>query len=68
MAKTRATSAAAIAAAAAAIARDPNAGPAALSHAIMEVFKQPTDGTLAQALIRAGITKVFNLLVLSQVD
>jgi len=69
MAKTRAVSAAAAAAAAAAaIAGDPNTGPAALSHVITEVFKQPVDGTLAQALTRAGITEVSDLLFLSQVD
>ncbi len=68
MAKTRAVSAAAAAAAAAAIAGDPNAGPAALSHVITEVFKQPADGTLAQALTRAGITEVSDLLFLSQVN
>ncbi len=69
MAKTRAVSAAAAtAAAAAAIAGDPSAGPAALSHVIMEVLKQPADGALAQALTRAGITKVFDLLTLSQAN
>jgi len=69
MAKTRAVSAAATAtAAAAAIASDPNAGPATLSYVIMEVLKQPMDGTLAQVLARAGITKVFDLLVLNQAN
>jgi len=66
MAKTRAVSAAA--AATAAIASDPSAGPAALSHVITEVLKQPTDRALAQALTRAGITKVFDLLTLSQAN
>jgi len=70
MAKTRAVSAAAAAAAAAtaAIAGDPNAGPVALGHVITEVLNQPSDRTLAQALARAGITEIFNLLVLNQAD
>jgi len=61
------TAAAAAAAAAAAIAGHP-VGRSELEHVITEILKQPADGPLAQALVRAGISEVFDLLILSQVD
>jgi len=74
MAKTRAVSAAAAAAAtaaaaaAAAIAGDPNAGKPMLDHVIAVVLNQPKDGTLAKVLDRGGISKVYNVLILTQTD
>jgi len=62
------TATAAATAAAAAIASHPNAGKSKLDHVVTEILKQPMDGTLAQALDRAGISEVFDLLILSQVD
>jgi len=61
------TAATAATAAATAIAGHPNnAGKSKLEHVITEILKQPTGGTLAQALDRAGISEVFDLLILSQ--
>ncbi len=66
--RTAATTAVAAAAAAAAIAIDPNAGKPVLDNVIMMVLNQPKDGTLAKALDRGGISKIYNLLTLSQTD
>jgi len=69
MAKTRGVSAAAAAAAAAAaIAGDPNTGPTVLAHVIEQVLNQPSDGTLAQAITRAGITEIYDLTALNQAE
>jgi len=59
------TAAAAAATTAAAIASHP-AGKSKLEHVIMEILKQPMDGTLAQVLDRAGISEVFDLLILEK--
>ena len=67
--KMRTSAATAATAAAATIAGHPNnASKSELEHVIMEILKQPTGGTLAQALDRTGISEVFDLLILSQPD
>jgi len=43
-------------------------GQAILEYVIAVVLKQPKDGPLAKALDRGGISKIFNLLSLSQVN
>jgi len=66
--KTATTAAATAADDAAAIAGDSNAGKPALDHVIATVLNQPKDGSLAKALDRGGISKVYDLLILTQTD